>query len=202
VTDEACPQHPAPRRRACGEQESQCPNRVRPVRPLDEASLTIRKTTSPDTSPRLSPARGHGRRMTNGTFTNTYLVGRKTVPFVTAPAAQDHSDRRRTGDQHMRKGLIALTVHLAYFYLGRHPPNHLQSPPLKRASRLRPASPPQPENQQPTERQDVQINYLDILAIFVKQTTYLAILPLFGHLAPIWSPCPIAPGIREIRDET
>jgi hypothetical protein len=25
---------------------------------------------------------------------------------------------------------------------------------------------------------------LDILAIFVKQTTYLATLPLFGHLAP------------------
>jgi hypothetical protein len=31
---------------------------------------------------------------------------------------------------------------------------------------------------------------LAILAIFVKQTTYLAILPLFGHLALIWSPCP------------
>ena len=32
-------------------------------------------------------------------------------------------------------------------------------------------------------RQDAQINYLDILAIFVKQTTYLATLPTFGHLA-------------------
>ena len=32
-------------------------------------------------------------------------------------------------------------------------------------------------------RQDVQINYLAILAIFVKQTTYLATLPLLGHLA-------------------
>ena len=32
-------------------------------------------------------------------------------------------------------------------------------------------------------RQDGQINYLAILAIFVKQTTYLAILPSFGHLA-------------------
>ena len=55
--------------------------------------------------------------MTSGTFTNTYLVGGKTVPFVTAPAEQNHSDRRRTGDQHMRKGLIALTAHLAYLYL-------------------------------------------------------------------------------------
>jgi hypothetical protein len=27
------------------------------------------------------------------------------------------------------------------------------------------------------------MNYLDILTIFVKQRTYLAILPLFGHLA-------------------
>ena len=56
--------------------------------------------------------------MTNWTFTDTYLVGRKIVPFVTAPAKQNHSDRRRTGDQHMRKGLIALTAH---FYLARHP---------------------------------------------------------------------------------
>jgi hypothetical protein len=49
-------------------------------------------------------------------------------------------------------------------------------------SRTRPTSLPQLENQHP-RRQDVQINYLAILAIFVKQTTYLAILLLFGHLA-------------------
>jgi hypothetical protein len=46
--------------------------------------------------------------MTNGTFTNTYLVGRKTVPFVTAPAEQNHSDRQRTGDQQMRKGTYSV----------------------------------------------------------------------------------------------
>jgi hypothetical protein len=50
-------------------------------------------------------------------------------------------------------------------------------------------------------RQDVQINYLAILAIFVKQTTYLATLPLLGHLALIWPPCPIGPRIREIRED-
>jgi hypothetical protein len=38
------------------------------------------------------------------------------------------------------------------------------------------------------------MNYLDILTIFVKQRTYLAILPLFGHLARS------APRIREIRE--
>jgi|ERR1700722_4410141 hypothetical protein len=42
--------------------------------------------------------------MTYGTFTNTYLVGRKIVPFVTAPAGQNHSDRRRTGDPAQEKG--------------------------------------------------------------------------------------------------
>jgi hypothetical protein len=45
--------------------------------------------------------------MTNWTFTDTYLVGRKIVPFVTAPAEQNHSDRRRTGawgDEHFPGG--------------------------------------------------------------------------------------------------
>jgi hypothetical protein len=42
--------------------------------------------------------------MTYGTFTKTYLVGRKIVPFVTAPAEQNHSDRRRAGDPAQEKG--------------------------------------------------------------------------------------------------
>ena len=42
-------------------------------------------------------------------------------------------------------------------------------------------------------RQDVQINYLVILAIFVKQTTYLATLPLLGHLAHILATLPGRP---------
>ena len=55
--------------------------------------------------------------------------------------------------------------------------------------------------------QDDQFNCLAILAIFVKQRTYLATLLLFGHLALylatllfIWSPCPVAPRLREIRE--
>jgi hypothetical protein len=47
----------------------------------------------------------------------------------------------------------------------------------------------QPDVQPPTGRQDGQINYLDILATFMKQRTYLATLLLFGHLALIWSSC-------------
>jgi len=38
--------HSRPARRACGERQSPCPNRVRPVRPLDEAVLTIRETST------------------------------------------------------------------------------------------------------------------------------------------------------------
>jgi hypothetical protein len=128
--------------------------------------------------------------MTYGTFTNTYLVGRKIVPFVTAPAEQNHSDRRRTGDPVRRRGLMALMAHLAHFYLARHPRKPTPQPSPKPASetspRLRPASPRRLETSHPP-RQDAQINYLDILTIFMKQRTYLAILPF------IWSPCPIAP---------
>jgi hypothetical protein len=73
-------------------------------------------------------------------------------------------------------------AHFAHFYLAHHPRTILKSGSKTRRPRdqLRPRS---PKTCHP-RRQDVQINYLDILAIFVKQTTYLATLPLFGHLAP------------------
>jgi hypothetical protein len=148
----------------------ECPNRVRPVRPLDKAVLTIRET------PLHRPP--HGRRMTYGTSANTYLVGRRssrwspdrrsrTVPIGKGPAIQ-----------HERRGLIALTAHFAHSCLAHHPqtPGSKTSRPRDQL-RLRNLETGRPPGQ------DVQINYLDTLAIFVKQTTYLATLPLFGHLA-------------------
>ena len=118
--------------------------------------------------------------MTCGTSANTYLVGRRssrlspdrrsrTVPIGKGPAIQ-----------HQGRGLIALTTHFAHFYLAHHLPPSLRPAPNEPPAI--PASSPQPETSHP-RRQDAQINYLDILTIFVKQTTYLAILPLFGHLA-------------------
>jgi hypothetical protein len=131
--------------------------------------------------------------MTYGTFTNTYLVGRKIVPFVTAPAEQNHSDRRRTGDSVQEKGTYGAYGVFSALLFG--PPSPKPTPP--------PSPTPASETSHPRDqhrlrslevsrppRQDVQINYLDTLAIFVKQTTYLAILPArlatlpaFGHLA-------------------
>ena len=72
---------------------------------------------------------------------------------------------------------MALSAHLNWL----HPPNQHQSRPPKRAARdqLRLHN---PKASHP-RRQDGQMNYLDILAIFVKQRTYLATLPSFGHLA-------------------
>jgi hypothetical protein len=130
--------------------------------------------------------------MTNGTFTNTYLVGRKTVPFVTAPAEQNHSDRQRTGDQHMRKGTYSVYGAFRPLLFGPAIPPTFSKDSLQNELPARPLRLPSLETSHPP-RQDAQINYLDILTIFVKQTTYLAILPLFGHLALIWPPCPIAP---------
>ena len=112
--------------------------------------------------------------MTYGTSANTYLAGRRpsrssphrrtrTVPIGKGPAIQ-----------HMGRGPIALTAHCAHCYLTHRP---LQT------SRTRPTSLPQLENQPPTEARCSKLITLAILAIFVKQTTYLAILPLFGHLA-------------------
>jgi hypothetical protein len=45
-----------PRGRACGEQPSPCPNRVRPVRPLDEAVLTTRKHHPTGHHPEATPS--------------------------------------------------------------------------------------------------------------------------------------------------
>jgi hypothetical protein len=42
--------------------------------------------------------------MTYGTSANTYLVGRKIVPFVAGPAEQNRSDRQSTGDPAQEKG--------------------------------------------------------------------------------------------------
>ena len=64
-------------------------------------------------------------------------------------------DRQRTGDPAQEKG-----THSA--------------PAQPRLRSLKTSHPP---------RQDGQINYLDILATFMKQRTYLATLLLFGHLA-------------------
>jgi hypothetical protein len=140
VTDYACPQHScAPRGRACGEQESPCPNRVRPVRPLDEAVLTIRETPPHRTPARgLSPARGNGRRMTYGTSANTYLVGRR--PSRSSPHRRSRTAPIGRGPaiQHMRRGLMAhtaLMAHIPPWNLARHPPNHLQRRPPKRTAR-------------------------------------------------------------------
>jgi hypothetical protein len=121
--------------------------------------------------------------MTYGTSANTYLVGRR--PSRSSPHRRSRNRPARQGPaiQHMGRGPIALTAHCAHFYLTHRP---LQT------SRTRPLRLRSPKTSHP-RRQDAQINYLDILAIFVKQTTYLAILLLFGHLALIWSPCPIAP---------
>jgi hypothetical protein len=153
------------------------------VRPLDEASLTIWETPPHRTPSDAVPARGHGRRMTNGTFTNTYLVGRKTVPFVTAPAEQNHSDRQRTGDQHMRKGTYSVYGAFRPLLFGPAIPPTFSKDSLQNELPARPLRLPSLETSHPP-RQDAQINYLDILTIFVKQRTYLAILLLFGHLAP------------------
>ena len=119
--------------------------------------------------------------MTYGTFANTYLVGRRssrlspdrrsrTVPIGKGPAIQ-----------HMRRGLIALMAHFSALLFGPPSPHHPQKPGSK-TSRLDTSFVRSPKTSHP-RRQDGQINYLDILAIFVKQTTYLATLPLFGHLA-------------------
>src|SRR6202051_2507920 len=51
-----------PRGRAFGEQPSPCPNRVRPVRPLDEAVLTTRETP-----PHRTPSRGPPSQRTRPT---------------------------------------------------------------------------------------------------------------------------------------
>jgi hypothetical protein len=68
--------------------------------------------------------------MTYGTFTKTYLVGRKIVPFVIAPAEQNHSDRRRAGDPAQEKGTYGAYRAFRAFKLAA-PPNQPQRPAFK-----------------------------------------------------------------------
>jgi hypothetical protein len=95
--------------------------------------------------------------MTNGTFTNTYLVGRKIVPFVTAPAKQNHSDRRRTGDPAQEKETYGAYGAFRAFKLANHPPKPTPKPASKTSRprdqlRLRSLETSHPP------RQDAQIN--------------------------------------------
>ena len=143
-------------------------------------------TTPPDTSPRLSPARGHGRGMTYGTFANTYLVGRR--PSRSSPHRRSRSVRSAgTGYPAHGKGTYSTYGTLCALLFG---------PPSSKTSRPRDQLRLRSQKTSHPPRQDAQINYLDILAIFVKQRTYLAtllfiwpscpylaILPSLGHLA-------------------
>ena len=154
------------------------------MRPLDYAVLTTRETPPTGHHPEAIPSQ-RTRTPDDIRGVRQHVPRRqKIVPFVTAPAKQNHSDRRRTGDPAPEKGTYSA---FRAFKLANHPPNQPQSRPPKRAARdqLRLHN---PKASHP-RRQDAQINYLDILAIFVKQTTYLVTLLLFGHLALIWSPC-------------
>jgi hypothetical protein len=89
--------------------------------------------------------------MTYGTFTNTYFVGRKIVPFVTAPAEQNHSDRRRTGDPAQEKGTYGAYGAFSSLLFGPPSPQTTPKDGLQTEPPARPASPPQPGNQPPTE---------------------------------------------------
>jgi hypothetical protein len=146
------------------------------VRPLDEAVLTIRETPPPpDTSPRP--------RTPDDIRDVCQHVPRrqKIVPFVTGPAKQNRPNRQRTGDPAHEKGTYSAYGAFSALLFGPPSPHHPQKPGSK-TSRLDTSFVRSPKTSHP-RRQDGQINYLDILAIFVKQTTYLATLPLFGHLA-------------------
>jgi hypothetical protein len=72
--------------------------------------------------------------MTYGTFTNTYLVGRKIVLFVTAPAEQNHSDRQRTGDPAQEKGTYSAYGAFGALLFG--PPFPQTNPPTISKARL------------------------------------------------------------------
>jgi hypothetical protein len=125
VTDYACAQYSAaPRGRACGERESQCLNGVRPVRPLDEASLTIRKNNLTAHQPEAIASQRTRRPDDIRDVPNTYLVGRS--PSRSSPHRRSRTIPIRKGPaiQHRRRGLIAPRAHFAHFYLARHSPNH------------------------------------------------------------------------------
>jgi hypothetical protein len=151
VTDDACPQHScAPRGRACGEQQSPCPNRVRPVRPLDEAVLTTRETPPTGHHPEAIPRRRTPTPDDIGDVRQHAPRRQKIVPFVTGPTKQNRPDRQRAGDPAQEKWLYSAYGAFRALLFGPPSPHHPQSPAPKRAA-SRPASSPQPENQPPTE---------------------------------------------------
>jgi hypothetical protein len=123
--------------------------------------------------------------MTYGTFANTYLVGRR--PSRSSPHRRSRSVRSaRTGDPAHGKGTYSTHGALCALLFGL-PCSKTSRPRDQLRLRSRKTSHP--------PRQDAQINYLAILAIFVKQRTYLATLLFIWPSCPYLAilPCPIAP---------
>jgi hypothetical protein len=89
---------------------------------------------------------------------------------------------------------MALSLHLNWPTI---PPNQSPSRPPKRAARETSFV---STTQKPATQggKMVKLITLAILAIFVKQRTYLATLPLFGHLAPYLATLPHPPRVKEI----
>jgi hypothetical protein len=157
VTDDACPQHScAPRGRACGEQQSPCPNRVRPVRPLDEAVLTTRETPPPGHHPEAIPHRRTPMPDDIGDVRQHAPRRQKIVPFVTGPTKQNRPDRQRAGDPAQEKWLYSAYGAFRALLFGPPPPTilkaRLQNEPPRDQFRLR-----SPKISHPW-RQDAQIN--------------------------------------------
>jgi hypothetical protein len=123
--------------------------------------------------------------MTYGTFANTYLVGRR--PSRSSPHRRSRSVRSaRTGDPAHGKGTYSTHGALCALLFGL---------PCSKTSRARDQLRLRSRKTSHPPRQDAQINYLAILAIFVKQRTYLATLLFIWPPCPYLAilPCPIAP---------
>jgi hypothetical protein len=102
--------------------------------------------------------------MTYGSSANTSRLS----PDRRSKAAPIGKRENDPAIQHRRRGLIALAGAFHALLFGPPSPPKRAAPDQLRFRGLKASHP---------QRQDAQINYLDILTIFVKQRTYLAILP-------------------------
>jgi hypothetical protein len=123
--------------------------------------------------------------MTYGTSANTHRVATRLSRSSPHRRSRTVPVGKPQAIQHMRRGLMAhtaLRAHFPHANLIGHPPAISPNTASKTSCPRDQLRLPSLETSHPP-RQDAQVNYLDILTIFVKQRTYLAILPLFGHLA-------------------